>query len=503
MTDIGKREVAQLFARHNGSVDIETAKEEMVEQYDIDENVVRMTLLTHTNQDFNSDPTMLTPDDNLPTADEFEEDAQGRGVDTVGDNGEDLTEISGVGHSVEKRLKEAGFRTKYDIASADDEELEAVDGLGVTTIDKINQDLDAADLESEDEDEGEEEYSWDREGYSSYDATVVDEPTGDLKGDESFYHLPVREDIDHPMIPDVDFIAQESRDGVSNVEEFAFKMADNDFGLILTGEPGTGKGRLVRYAASKVNAPVPRVNLGARVTKDKLVGGFVPKNGGEEKVQEEFEQAKAYADQRDDLCLESALEYLGVREKFEWQDGLLTLAARNGWWFLADEINGASAENLFPFFGLLEDDGSRTLELTERSEVIEPHPGFRFVCTRNPTSKEGAKRMNNALLDRMYEMEVDYLPPRKEVDLVKSRTNLSEQQASDLVDLANNIRAAYDKGEIRSKTVTPRMLFRIGRMANDLFSLEAAAKDELISLEVREYEDHDAVERRIEQNLGN
>jgi MoxR-like ATPase len=314
---------------------------------------------------------------------------------------------------------------------------------------------------------------------------------------ESYHHVPIREDASHPLVPsDREYLAQEISDGVTDVMEFTFAVQNSDFGVLLTGEPGTGKGHLVKTVAAKANIPLIRINMGTGITKEKLIGRFVPRANGDG-LNGQLDRAKNIAADSD-LSVGEALESLSIREKFVWKDGWFTKAFKNGWWILIDEINAAPPETMMPFFGALEDSQSRSLELTERSQTIKPHPGFRFIATRNPSHHRGTNGMNDALKDRMFELEKDYLPKRTEANLVQSMTSLNDEQASQLVEIAAAIRAGYP--EQLSRTLTPRGMQRIGQWA-DLYPFATAVRKEL--LEGLDFEDErDPIERKIEQVLG-
>lgn len=336
---------------------------------------------------------------------------------------------------------------------------------------------------------------WER-GSITFDANDVDQETPP-ETDENFYHLPIRDDVGHPLVPERrDYFTQEVADGVNDLEEFTFKIHDNDFGVLLTGEPGTGKGHMVKHVAAEANIPLIRINMGTGITKKKLVGGFVPR-ANEEGLNDQLERAKRMAEEND-LTVGKALDTLSVREKFTWKDGWFTKAFKNGWWILLDEINAAPAEAMMPFFGALEDKKSRSLELTERSQTIRPHPGFRMIATRNPVHHKGTNPMNDALKDRMYEIQKDYLPSSAESRLIKSQTGIETGQADQLVEIADSIRAAYP--DQVSRTLTPRGLKRIGNMV-ELYGFETAVNKELI--EGVDFEDEkDAIQRRVEQVLN-
>ena len=342
-----------------------------------------------------------------------------------------------------------------------------------------------------------EEIDWEK-GAEVYEAEDVGAETPP-ETDEELYHLPIRADKGHPLVPsEREYFSQKTSGGVSDVEEFTFAAHDSDFGVLITGEPGTGKGHMVKYVAAKANVPLIRINMGTGITKEKLIGGYVPRSNGEG-LNGQLDRAKDIADENPNLSVGQALETLSVREKFIWKDGWFTKAFKNGWWILLDEINAAPPEAMMPFFGALEDAKSRSLELTERGQTIKPHPGFRLIATRNPVHHKGTNPMNDALKDRMFEIEKDYLPTNAEERLVKMQTNLTDEQATQLVEIAQSIRAAYP--DQISRTLTPRGEKRIGKWS-ELYGFEQAIRKEL--LEGIDFDDEkDPIERKIEQVLNN
>jgi MoxR-like ATPase len=313
---------------------------------------------------------------------------------------------------------------------------------------------------------------------------------------EEFYHLSIRADEGHPLVPDSRaYFSQKVANGVSDVEEFTFAVDDNDFGVLLTGEPGTGKGHMVKHVAAEANVPLIRINMGTGITKEKLIGGYTPRANGEG-LNGQLDRAKEIASENN-LSVGEALETLSVREKFVWKDGWFTKAFKNGWWILLDEINAAPPEAMMPFFGALEDAKSRSLELTERSQTIKPHSGFRLIATRNPVHHKGTNPMNDALKDRMFEIQKEYLPDSAEKRLIKSQTGLDDDEAGKLVEIAGALRTAYP--DQISRTLTPRGEKRIGKWA-ELYGFETAIRKEL--LEGIDFEDEkDPIERKIEQVL--
>lgn len=269
-------------------------------------------------------------------------------------------------------------------------------------------------------------------------------------------------------------------------------MSVKDFGVLLIGEPGTGKSLGVKKACADANIPHSRVNFGSRVTKEKLVGGFVPRGNGET-LEQDLERARELAEGNDDLSVGRALEVIGERDKFEWVDGILTKRVRNGGVFQADELNAAPPEALMALHGLLEDQANRSLELLEKGEVVEPHEEFMFVGTMNPPSFKGTQELNDALKGRLIPIEVPQLEPKAEKGLLADSTDLTRKQADDLVEMALDIRTTDNV-----PPCTLRELKKIAEM-KDAVGLEGATKMVLTSIASTQTE-KDAVLKRIQFN---
>lgn len=369
----------------------------------------------------------------------------------------------------------------YVIIGADEEFeeelIEAQMGFSEDDDETLHEDVEVASLEQECPDPSEE--SWE----SGEAEAVVYQPG-------------------HPLVPPelpymkrrLEADADDGRQDTTDVEAYIRALQSEDYGVCLIGEPGTGKGRLTKYAAAKRNKPYIRVNFGSRITKEKLVGGFVPKGAERGDMEEKLDEARELVEDEDDVRVAEALEILNVRDKFEWQDGLLTKAVRYGWDFVADEINGAPAEALLPLHGLLEDKESRTLELTEKGEVVKPHDDFNFVATMNPPHHPGTKELGDALKGRLIPLRVNYLSEDREASLMKMKTdNLSDAEVEKLVNLAGDIRSAYPE-DLRVPC-TPRELDKIAHMST-VVGLEGACHQILLGM-ATDKGDRDALEKRI------
>jgi len=353
-----------------------------------------------------------------------------------------------------------------------------------------------------------------KEGYNLDDVNMESgEPTGkqptvSLGGYDVTLHLPELKNIDHPLVPQVkdDYMMREIS-GKTDLEVLSFAINDSDFFAMLEGEAGTGKNFSIDTVCAESNWPRVRVNFSISTSYESLVGRFAP-TGDENVENETYNRAEVIESVSDRLC-KSSTEISNVQEivqnsipeanTFQWVDGLLTKAVKNGWMFVADEINAADADEIMALNGLTEDRDSRYLTIEEKSEVIEPHERFRFVATRNPVSYAGTTDMNSALESRAYIIEYDYHEKDALIEIIKNRTDIvaNESEASliSLVDLAQAIREQEQQGTQYVTKVSTRDLIKIGRLT-DIMPLRNAAKT--VMLGIADPTDKTAIREEIE-----
>lgn len=200
--------------------------------------------------------------------------------------------------------------------------------------------------------------------------------------------------------------------------------------VLLVGETGTGKTSLIRYLANKTGNGFRRNNYNGSTTPDDVIGKILINKDG------------TY-----------------------WVDGVLIDAMRNGYWYLADEINGAPPEILFSINSLLDDDGYIVLA-ENNGEIVRPHPNFRFFAAMNPSEDyAGAREMNKALMSRFVVFNVGYPTPSIEAGILKERTGIREAHADLMVKFANELRATHRNKKIQF-AISTRDLIQWARMYN-------------------------------------
>lgn len=263
--------------------------------------------------------------------------------------------------------------------------------------------------------------------------------------------LPIGKDENNPHIPkgETEFI-----DNGGMLKLLAEGIRDNK-NILIIGESGIGKTSAVKYISQLTKQPLRRVNLNGGTTADELVG----RNGIN-------------------------------KEGTFWIDGPLTEAVRNGWYFILDEINAATAEVLFVLQCLLEKDGYLTLNEKPGNEIVRKHPNFRVFATCNPSSYAGTQTMNTATLSRFQICKfLDF--PTEEVEKKIIETHLgkgiSQNPITDkIIKLANTTREAKRKENGENYCINTRDILNTLSLCKDYTPIEALKLAFINKLEERD-----------------
>ncbi len=149
---------------------------------------------------------------------------------------------------------------------------------------------------------------------------------------------------------------------------------------------------------------------------------------------------------------------------FQFVDGLLVEALRNGDWVLLDEINLASSETLQGLSGVL--DSESALFLTEKGtgELIPVvrHPDFRVFAAMNPPTDIGKKELPPSLLGRFTELYTAELTDPLDLRLVVERylAGINTSAVADIVSVYLGCRAASEDHLTDSTGQRPRYSLR-------------------------------------------
>jgi len=335
---------------------------------------------------------------------------------------------------------------------------------------------------------------------SNYNTENIDKESGEQTdeyaqfdigaGNSIDLHLPKLKDVGHPMVPeDKGNYRLREINGTTDLELLSYVVNDPDYFAMLEGEAGVGKNMSIDVLCANANWPRVRVNFGVGTTYQNLVGRYAPAGdedtvdqavSRDEAVKQTAERIQANNELSDDnLAYQRAKDVLPGSSSFVWQDGILTMAVKNGWVFVADEINAADPEALMPLNGITENRDDRYLTIEEKSEVITPHNNFRFISTRNPVTYSGVSDMNSALESRAYVIKYDYHDDKALFEILTDNSNVleneGEKSVKQLVNLIQDIRRQEQSGNNIVSKISARDASKVCRLT-EIMSIRDACK---------------------------
>ncbi len=124
-----------------------------------------------------------------------------------------------------------------------------------------------------------------------------------------------------------------------------------------------------------------------------------------------------------------------------WTDNRLTLACRNGDTLVYDEFTRSRPEANNALLSVLEE---KLLTLPRRRQnregYMDVHGDFRAIFTSNPEEYAGVHRTQDALMDRLITIKLDYLDRETEVRVICSKSGMPMKDAEVIVDIVRGAR---------------------------------------------------------------
>ncbi|KAI8635037.1 midasin [Xylariaceae sp. FL1651] len=232
--------------------------------------------------------------------------------------------------------------------------------------------------------------------------------------------------------------------------------------VLLVGETGCGKTTVCQLLAEAVGKELHIVNAHQNTETGDLIGSQRPiRNRGavSEALMKDVMQVLQVSEQHVNSGLDELLEAYHalddpslakipedlrqriaeneVKSKalFEWADGSLVHAMRNGQYFLLDEISLADDSVLERLNSVLEP--QRTLLLAEKGiddSFVKADDNFQFLATMNPGGDFGKKELSPALRNRFTEIWVPPLSGNDDVfQIVSSKLKQEYQKFSRVI----------------------------------------------------------------------
>jgi MoxR-like ATPase len=269
----------------------------------------------------------------------------------------------------------------------------------------------------------------------------------DVKSSKGYFvygsqKLPKRKLTGNSLIPPPTFHVLEG--GEPELVIYALRQSES---LMLIGDSGTGKSKLIQFLAHETNTPLMEPCGHSEVTVESMLGCYTAQSG-----------------------------------TTVWQDGVIPKAMQNGWWLLLEEINAIDPGVLKVLNELL-DTRQITITVSGKPKVVKANSDFRLICTTNPPDNpiyRGIEPMSFEMMDRFDTVVyLDYLSPDTEARVVHDRSGYDDEASiKKMVSFANSVRSGMRKGEIFS-AITTRGLISWAKKAR-VFGIKPAAEAALL-----------------------
>ncbi|PKO21429.1 MAG: gas vesicle protein GvpN [Chloroflexi bacterium HGW-Chloroflexi-1] len=143
-----------------------------------------------------------------------------------------------------------------------------------------------------------------------------------------------------------------------------------------------------------------------------------------------------------------------------WVSNRLTLACQEGLTLVYDEFTRSRPEANNVLLSVLEEGLLVLPSMPSKSGYVRVNPGFSAIFTSNPEDYVGVHKSQDALLDRMITIDLEYFDRETEMAITRARAGLPAADAARIVDLVRGFRAS---GQYEIKP-TVRKCLMIGKV---------------------------------------
>lgn len=272
------------------------------------------------------------------------------------------------------------------------------------------------------------------------------------------------------FVPPIDDIYVFEKEQIKQV----LQWLDGSFGrnLMVNGPTGAGKTSVILQVCARLNIEVFLVGCHNRLEFSEMLGSMQLVQGALRRDDGLFKKAAASVA----ALLKGAGDGESMLEWFQrsfssvvtrYAYGAASLAAMRGGVLLCDEFNFLNPGTVGGMNTILD---AGPLVIPETAEVVRPHARFRIAVTGNALDGEdnaalyrGIQSMNVAMADRFLAMHVDYMEALQEYRLITRISGLPSALVTDLITIANEVRAGFKGGTV-AKPISTRALIRWVRL---------------------------------------
>jgi gas vesicle protein GvpN len=212
----------------------------------------------------------------------------------------------------------------------------------------------------------------------------------------------------------------------------------------LSGPAGTGKTTLAMHLAALRGRPVMLIYGDEEFGTSDLVGG--EKGFSSKRVIDNFIHSV--------LKTEESVQV-------QWVDQRLTTACKHGYTLVYDEFSRSRPEANNVLLAILEEKLLALPESRYGETYMQVHPDFRAIFTSNPEEYAGIHKTQDALLDRMITIDLEYFDRGTEIAITQAKSGLSPEEAERIVATVRDMRRdlnGHPRPSIRASIMIARVV---------------------------------------------
>ena len=191
----------------------------------------------------------------------------------------------------------------------------------------------------------------------------------------------------------------------------------------IIGPTASGKTTLAMAVAADLNKKIVWVNGSEAMSTEGLIGDYT-------KIKRETLKDKYIHN------VHKSAENLSK----EWVDNPLTVACKNGYTLVYNEFSRTEPVVNNILLSVFEE-GVLELPIKHEGErYIDVHPEFNAILTSNSTEYAGIFKPQDALLDRIISIHMDYYKFETELEILKAHVDLSNSEAEKVVKIIRYLR---------------------------------------------------------------